>query len=228
MNVISPTHFVLCTPGSAGTMIRAGKPWSIDRSSPLTFSASIESSAAIWSPRQRRAAQHALRLQRLDEHLAARPAAPARSASTRQPHAGPLLRRRPALDARDRQPRRVLRAAPAGPRATAPRPRRRCAAPAGSSGRPCPRVTPAAAARLLTGKSSAPRRQERQRAQRPADRLPDVGHQQRERARAREREQAAARHRRRRRVGATRLARPGSGRVCARSSRSGLSTPRSR
>ena len=24
VNVISPTHFVLCTPGSAGTMIRAG------------------------------------------------------------------------------------------------------------------------------------------------------------------------------------------------------------
>src|SRR3712207_7383781 len=26
-NAILATHFVLCTPGSAGTMIRAGKPW---------------------------------------------------------------------------------------------------------------------------------------------------------------------------------------------------------
>ena len=39
-NRIEASHLVQCTPGSAGMMIRAGKPWSSDRSTPLTHSAS--------------------------------------------------------------------------------------------------------------------------------------------------------------------------------------------
>ena len=153
--VIWPTHFVLCTPGRAGTMIRAGNPWSIDRSAPLTFSASSASSAAIWPPVSDGLAQHALRLQRLDEHLArARRARPL--GQQRERHAGPLLRRRPALDAGDRQLRRALRQRQqlvAGERR--PR-RRRRAARAGSPAPVISGVTPRGARRvLLIGKSPA-------------------------------------------------------------------------
>ena len=35
-----------CTPGAPGTMIRAGKPWSIERSTPFTFNASRASESA--------------------------------------------------------------------------------------------------------------------------------------------------------------------------------------
>ena len=36
-NSMERTHLVQCTPGSAGTMTRAGKPWSSERSTPLTL-----------------------------------------------------------------------------------------------------------------------------------------------------------------------------------------------
>src|SRR5690606_40680400 len=42
-NSIERTHFVQRTPGSAGTTIRAGKPWSRLSSAPLTRSASSAS-----------------------------------------------------------------------------------------------------------------------------------------------------------------------------------------
>src|SRR5690349_1666324 len=41
------THLVLCTPGLAGTITRAGYPWSRDRSAPFTRSASSESGSMI-------------------------------------------------------------------------------------------------------------------------------------------------------------------------------------
>ena len=39
-NLSSRTHLVLCTPGTPGTITRAGKPWSSERSAPLTRRAS--------------------------------------------------------------------------------------------------------------------------------------------------------------------------------------------
>src|SRR5207247_3425381 len=47
--VILATHFVQCTPGRAGTMTRAGKPWSSDRSAPLPRSASSARWLVCWA-----------------------------------------------------------------------------------------------------------------------------------------------------------------------------------
>src|SRR6202012_4514422 len=47
-NFIARTHLVWWTPGAPGTITRAGKPWSSERSSPFTFSASRLFAAATW------------------------------------------------------------------------------------------------------------------------------------------------------------------------------------
>src|SRR6202012_926012 len=47
-NFIVATHLVWWTPGAPGTITRAGKPWSSERSSPFTFSASRLFSAPTW------------------------------------------------------------------------------------------------------------------------------------------------------------------------------------
>ena len=47
-NLSSETHFVQCTPGAAGTIIRAGYPWSSEMSSPLTHNASRVWGSLAW------------------------------------------------------------------------------------------------------------------------------------------------------------------------------------
>ena len=72
------THFVLCTPGSAGTMMRAGiavverQVGAVDPQRQQRVGGSC-----TWSRAQRRLAQHAARLQRSHEHARRRPARPA-------------------------------------------------------------------------------------------------------------------------------------------------------
>ena len=47
-NLSSETHLVQCTPGAAGTIIRAGYPWSSEMSSPLTHNASSVWESPAW------------------------------------------------------------------------------------------------------------------------------------------------------------------------------------
>src|SRR6202020_1297044 len=47
-NAIADTHFRQLTPISPGTINRAGYPWSGEIGTPLTFSASSDSSADTW------------------------------------------------------------------------------------------------------------------------------------------------------------------------------------
>ena len=187
-NSIDATHFVLCTPGSAGTMIArrvavvGREVLAVDLQRQQRVAG--EHLAAV----ERRLVEDAARLQRAHERRAGS-GSPAVRASSREPHAGPLLRGRPALHARDRERRGVLghgeqlvaaEQRPRGPRRAASA---RTTAPVISS------VIPAPTADLLTGKSPgadlAPRGEQRRPAQRAADRLADVRHQQRQRARRR-------------------------------------------
>ncbi|CAM5735883.1 hypothetical protein SHIRM173S_00524 [Streptomyces hirsutus] len=59
-NVIRPAHFAFGTPGAAGTMIRAGWPWSGDSSSPLTYRRERSASGRA-APGRRRLARHVRR-----------------------------------------------------------------------------------------------------------------------------------------------------------------------
>ena len=194
------------------------------------------------SLRQRRAAEQAARLDRLDvdrRALAARRRAPP-GRTRRTPR--PALRRRPALDAADRQVVGVLRHR----HQLLARERDACGAGAVTCSRQRradqPRRDPGRDRRAVDlevvragAEHAAARRQQRQAPQRPADRLADLDDEDRQRRAADEPEQAAAADRRRapaatgdqpRRAVQSRTSAPG--RVCARSSRSGFRTPRSR
>ena len=107
------THLVLCTPGLAGTITRAGYPWSSESSAPLTRSASSESGSMICPADRTAVPEGAAPLQRLHQH-ARRPADAGQPGQIAQPHSGPgLVVGGPALDAGDRQVRGVLLHAPA-------------------------------------------------------------------------------------------------------------------
>ena len=205
LNVIAVTHFVLCTPGSAGTMTRAGKPWSSDRSAPLTFSASSARSLRELGARQRHLPERAAPLQRLDEQLA-RPGGAGQLREARERHAGPALRGRPPLDAGDRQ---RLRALLHGEQLGAGQPQLAVAGAQDEAVALARHLGPDA--RPLGGlvdleavgprsRVAAARGEQREPAQRAADRLADVGEQEQRRARADEADQPAPGDRRRRGV----------------------------
>ena len=101
------THLVLCTPGRAGTITRAGKPWSAQiRAVDPQRQQGI--SHLHLAGGQRRRAETAAALQRLDEQAGVRRGAN-HGGEVGQPHPGPGLHAGgPALHAGDRQPRGVL------------------------------------------------------------------------------------------------------------------------
>jgi len=46
---MAPTHLVQCTPGTAGMITRAGKPWSRLSGAPFTCVASSASGCSTWA-----------------------------------------------------------------------------------------------------------------------------------------------------------------------------------
>ena len=203
LNSSRSTHFVQCTPGSAGTTIRAGKPWSADRSAPLTRSASSERRSAAWPAAQRRAAEAAALLQGLHEHLVESPrrrrAQRGRAAARRSTSASSTSPRR-----RRSAARRSAAAAPAAARARA-RPGaghrstcRRQSAPVCAA---CDADRPGRLVDLEVvgpgAEIASVRGEQRDLAQRAADGLADGQRQQPQRCATGQAEDAAARDRRR-------------------------------